>query len=271
MQRLPLFRRPEVLIINARRQVAAALLDVLGEQSVEVMVASSAEDGLRVAHATQPDVILLDPGLADGLAVCRRLQGAVQTRHIPVILLAHLPSGPLRCQALGDGAVDFLVHPIPRHTLLARVYSQFSVAPYQDWRGMALASEIVDHAGNRCSRSLQIVLAINALQQSTATGGLQGCLLVDHLAEHLEIGSTELDTVLQQQFGMTAWAYLTLLRLDRARHRMRSSALSVARIAERADFGTLCQFVRAFRQRYGVGPRQYQRLCRADDTQSEAA
>lgn len=49
-------------------------------------------DGLRIAAATHPDLILLDirmPGL-DGIAVCERLQCDAATRHIPVIFLTAL-------------------------------------------------------------------------------------------------------------------------------------------------------------------------------------
>jgi len=78
-----------ILIIDDEddvREVAQMSLETSGE--FEVLTARSGPEGLPMARAEQPDVILLDvmmPGM-DGPTVFRHLQSDPRTAHIPVIL-----------------------------------------------------------------------------------------------------------------------------------------------------------------------------------------
>lgn len=69
------------------REVAQVSLEMMA--GLDVIVASSSQEGLRKAETEQPDAILLDVMLPDmdGLTVFRHLQANPATRHIPVILL----------------------------------------------------------------------------------------------------------------------------------------------------------------------------------------
>ncbi|MBD3883115.1 response regulator [Phormidium tenue FACHB-886] len=79
-----------VLVIDDEediREVAQVSLELMA--GLEVLVASSSQEGLLKAEAEQPDAILLDVMLPemDGLTVFQRLQENSATQHIPVILL----------------------------------------------------------------------------------------------------------------------------------------------------------------------------------------
>lgn len=79
-----------VLVIDDEediREVAQVSLELMA--GLEVLVASSSQEGLLKAEAEQPDAILLDVMLPemDGLAVFQHLQENSATKHIPVILL----------------------------------------------------------------------------------------------------------------------------------------------------------------------------------------
>lgn len=72
--------------INVRIVVQACLENL---QGWSVVLAASAEAGLRLAEAEQPDAILLDgmmPAM-DGVAFLRELQTRPEIRSIPVIFL----------------------------------------------------------------------------------------------------------------------------------------------------------------------------------------
>lgn len=57
--------------------------------------------------------------------------------------------------------------------------------------------------------------------------------------------------------GETPGRYLTRLRMERARHLLCSSQLSLATIAHRAGYGTDVAFARAFKRQYGTSPGRY--------------
>ncbi len=80
----------------------------------EVSIARDGAEGLAMADAESPDLILMDltlPGI-DGWEATRRLKAAVQTREIPVIALsAHVLEGA-REKALAAGCDDYDIKPV---------------------------------------------------------------------------------------------------------------------------------------------------------------
>ena len=110
------------------REVAATALEVLGGFSVAT--ASSGEEGLSVAAASQPDGILLDvmmPGL-DGPSTLRRLREQPSTATIPVVFLtASVQSAELA--ALQDlDCAGVIAKPFDPVTLADRVREVFGWA-----------------------------------------------------------------------------------------------------------------------------------------------
>ena len=95
----------------------------LGRAGFTVLVATDAEQGLTMAAAERPDVILMDLGLPgiDGWEATRRLKAAAETRHIPVIAVsAHAMAGD-REKALDAGCDDYDTKPIDFARLRAKI------------------------------------------------------------------------------------------------------------------------------------------------------
>ncbi len=83
----------------------------------------SGEDYFRAVHDVQPDLYILDimlPGM-DGLEILRRLRGAPDTAHIPVIMLTARTAELDRVKGLEQGADDYVVKPFGIMELQARV------------------------------------------------------------------------------------------------------------------------------------------------------
>ncbi|HZW04992.1 MAG TPA: response regulator transcription factor [Anaerolineaceae bacterium] len=112
--------KPHVLVIDDEKQILRALRTILGQQGYQVTVAVTGEEGLSLAAAAQPDVIILDLGLPDlsGEHVCRRLR---EWTDLPIIILSAHDSESEKVAALDAGADDYLTKPFGVDELLARL------------------------------------------------------------------------------------------------------------------------------------------------------
>ena len=119
----PPLPRPRLLAIDDDTEVHRLLKASLRHERVDVHGASKGEQGLLIARALMPDVILLDLELpdADGFSLLERLKGDGGTQDIPVIFLAHAPDPNMIIRALDAGATDFVAKPFDAGELRARV------------------------------------------------------------------------------------------------------------------------------------------------------
>ena len=88
-----------------------------------VLVAVNGSQGIEMALAERPDVILMDLSLPelDGWEATRRLKAAAETKAIPIIALsAHAMAGD-REKALAAGCDDFDTKPIDFTRLRSKI------------------------------------------------------------------------------------------------------------------------------------------------------
>ena len=111
---------PHVLVIDDEPQILRALRTILTEHKFRVTTASTGEEGLTLAAANPPDVVILDLGLPrmSGLEVCARLREWTQ---VPVIVLSARDAEHDKVLALDKGADDYLTKPFGIDELLARI------------------------------------------------------------------------------------------------------------------------------------------------------
>ena len=89
----------------------------------EVLIARDGAEGVAMAGAEQPDLILMDMGLPvlDGWEATRQIKAEDRTRHIPVIALtANAMSGD-REKAMAAGCDDFDTKPVELPRLLEKI------------------------------------------------------------------------------------------------------------------------------------------------------
>ncbi|MBK9243419.1 MAG: response regulator [Burkholderiales bacterium] len=95
----------------------------LGRAGFTVMVARDGEQGVAMACAERPDLILMDLRLPviDGWEATRRIKANPATRHIPILALsAHAMAGD-RANALAAGCDDYDTKPVDLPRLRAKI------------------------------------------------------------------------------------------------------------------------------------------------------
>ena len=109
---------PLVLAIDDDPNVHDLLKENLGDRGYQVVGASSADEGLRLARELTPFAITLDIMMPqkDGWQVLHELKADLATREIPVILVTIVDKAALGYQL---GAADYLVKPLEEDAVLA--------------------------------------------------------------------------------------------------------------------------------------------------------
>jgi two-component system KDP operon response regulator KdpE len=109
-----------ILVIDDESQILRALKTILSAKKFHVSTAANGVQGLAIAAAEQPDLIILDMSLPDmeGVEICRELREWTQT---PIIILSVRDSERDKVAALDAGADDYLTKPFGIEELLARI------------------------------------------------------------------------------------------------------------------------------------------------------
>ena len=115
--------RPDrlLLIVEDDEAFAGILYDLAHELEFDGVIASTTDEGFRLATELRPTGILLDVSLPDGsgLVLLDRLKRTRATRHIPVHMMS---VDDHRQTALALGAVGYALKPATRETLLDSVH-----------------------------------------------------------------------------------------------------------------------------------------------------
>lgn len=116
---------PKVLLVEDSDESRDGLARHLRRKGYDTLIAVDGRQGLNVAWAEAPDLILMDMSLPvlDGWEATRQLKAAPETRGIPVIALtAHAMAGD-REKALDAGCDDYDTKPVEFARLLVKIES----------------------------------------------------------------------------------------------------------------------------------------------------
>jgi two-component system, OmpR family, alkaline phosphatase synthesis response regulator PhoP len=103
----------KVLVIDDEAPIRLLCRVNLEAESMDVVEASDGEEGLTLARAEKPDIVLLDvmmPGM-DGWQVAERLLENEDTSHIPLVFLTARAELRDRARGLELGGVDYITKP----------------------------------------------------------------------------------------------------------------------------------------------------------------
>lgn len=115
--------RQTILIVEDDPDILELLEYNLRRDGFRTLAARTGEDGIRIAQAEQPDLILLDlmlPGV-QGLEVCRTLRQRPRTRSTPIIVVTAKGEESDVVLGLERGADDYVTKPFAPKELIARI------------------------------------------------------------------------------------------------------------------------------------------------------
>ena len=121
----------KILLVEDNEMNRDMLSRRLTRKGFEVLIAVDGQEGVTLAGAERPDLILLDMSLPvlDGWSAARQLKADDGTRGIPIIALtAHAMAGD-REKALEAGCDDYDTKPVELPRLLEKIETQLNASP----------------------------------------------------------------------------------------------------------------------------------------------
>lgn len=124
--------RPKILVVDADPAARCELEGWLGEQGYDTVGVADGETGWRIAQSEAPDLILVEPVVEklDGLSLCRMLR---RRSDVPILLTSTRPLEIDQLTGLEAGANDYLVKPLQREEVVARVRANLPAAQAGQW------------------------------------------------------------------------------------------------------------------------------------------
>ncbi|MEO8382416.1 MAG: response regulator, partial [Acidobacteriota bacterium] len=127
-------KRQRIVVIDDNDNDLQVTRRFLERRGYDAVPALSGEEGLRLAHQTLPDAIIVDyrmPGM-DGFEVTRLIKADPELQTIPVLMLTGSDSAEHVVQGLGAGADDFVTKGADIEIVVARLRALLRMKAYQD-------------------------------------------------------------------------------------------------------------------------------------------
>jgi two-component system cell cycle response regulator len=134
---------PAILLIDERPDSGREVADMLGE-TAKVDVATDPHVGFFQAAEGSYECVIVSTGFADfdPLRLCSQLRSLDRTRFVPIILLAEEGDADRIVRGLELGINDFLIRPIDRQELTARLRTQIRRKRYNDHLRLSVTQTI---------------------------------------------------------------------------------------------------------------------------------
>jgi signal transduction histidine kinase len=194
---------PTVLVIDDQPASVRIVGAMLAHSGFRVLPAHSGSEGLELAKAGNPDVVLLDmkmPGM-DGFEVLKQLRDTAATKDVPVIFLTADNDRDHLVEAFAAGAIDYITKPFVAEELLARVQTHYDLKKARDaLRSFALEkqqmAELVAH--DLRNYFANIIFSADMLTASTAADPSRH-RLAESIRSSADSGMLFLQAFLEQQ------------------------------------------------------------------------
>ncbi len=141
-----------ILLIDDDPLIRQLVVRALSDDTLQIVEASSGLEGIALATAQPPDLILLDvmmPGM-DGYEVCNRLRQLSSTVNVPIIILTALDQIDSKIVGLRTGADDYMTKPFDMRELRMRVEAHLrrslrdlSASPLTGMPGNPLIEQVI--------------------------------------------------------------------------------------------------------------------------------
>ncbi|MDP2411827.1 MAG: PleD family two-component system response regulator [Pseudolabrys sp.] len=177
-------RNGRILVVDDRPSSYERIVATLATEH-KVDVQADPNEGLFHAAEGSYDLIIVSLGLSnfDGLRLCSQLRSLERTRNVPILAIAEADNNARLVRGLEIGVNDYLIRPIDKNEMLARVRTQIKKKRYterlRDNVQMSIEMAITDALTGLFNRRYMETHLSSLVDQAAARGKPITVLIVD--------------------------------------------------------------------------------------------
>ena len=253
--------RPLVLVVDDNPDIVT-LVSRLLEHDYRVCSAANGLEGLKSATRDLPDLIISDVMMPvmDGYEFCRRVKEEMSTSHIPVLLLTACAMDEQYAQGYDSHADGYMSKPFSAAVLTAQCRSLIANRKriHELWSNNSSA---LTELSKRDTSAVPVVEAPD-LDKQFYTKFLEvverrmseSDLNIDAIAAETGLGHSQFYRKIKALTGSTPVELVRRIRLERSRHLLLTTDLSISEIAYRTGFSAGNYFAKCFRDVFEESP-----------------
>ena len=230
-------------------------LKMMFKDKYGIIESRSGSEGIKKAMKYVPDIIISDvmmPGI-DGFEMCEYLKKEVTTSHIPIILLTANAQEEKRLTGFESGADAYFSKPVKFDLLEVRVRKLIeSRQQLKERFGTGEKKDKNLNALNKLDKDF-----IQLFEEIIEKYIQEQDLSVDFISSKLGLSRTQLYRKIKALTNYSPVEYLTIYRLKKAEHLMRSSEISIKEIAYQLGFTAPSYFSTSFKKYFKVSPTEF--------------
>jgi len=243
-------KKIDVLLADDEQTIIEGLLKLFDWEGHGLNVVGVANDGIvavNLARELKPDIMIVDINmpLLSGLDVIRAL--SKQLSDTVFIIISGYDEFNYAKEALKLKVTDYLLKPV-EFSELSRVLTQVRINILENRTNDTLINES-NEADKTDSLLYRIVSYLNEHSDEEIS--------LNSLADMYHLNPAYISQFFKNNTGMNYHAYLTLLRINRAKELLTTTHKSIAEIADATGFTDYRAFTRAFKRIEGTQPSQY--------------
>ena len=249
--------RPEVLVVDDNADIRELLKTIL-QDMYRVTLADNGEMGLKKAKMLVPDLIVSDVMMPvmDGLEMCRMIKNDSVTCHIPVLMLTARTLEEHRVEGYAHGADAYLTKPFSAQVLLARICNLLST---RKTLRKVFAENVADSSSQvienidvqlQTSDNTFIKRLRDTIQQNLSNSDFS----VERIGEEIGMSRVQLYRKVKALTGMSPVELLRKSRVEKGRHLLKTTDLSISEIAYDTGFTSPSYFSKCFKDEFGMSP-----------------
>jgi len=241
----------ELLVVEDNKDLSAFLVQHFSRY-YKVSLAYDGEEAMKKIAKSQPDIIISDIMMPrmDGYTLCSTIKNAVETCHVPIVLLTAKSGFDSKLQGLNYGADAYIDKPFNLRELELTVRN--ILRSRENIRNkFAKFDSLTETVTQLCNKDQQFIERLTTIIYEHLD---DANFNVELFCKEIMISRTLLHVKLKKITGLSTTEFVKNVRLNEAKKLLSVGELTVSEIAYKVGFNDPAYFSKSFKKMFDVSP-----------------